>query len=111
MYKRQGQIDSEKANILRDNLYSEVSFYQAFKRVLKQYDNVKSKKGKFVYDTGYLYILGIKDDGILDIFLLQTLAIIFLFYNTMVMERQKYMWGLLSATAKGKVKILSLIHI
>ena len=101
-----GQIDSEKANILRDNLYSEVSFYQAFKRVLKQYDNVKSKKGKFVYDTGYLYILGIKDDGILDIFLLQTLAIIFLFYNTMVMERQKYMWGLLSATAKGKVKII-----
>ena len=83
-----------------------MSFYQAFKRVLKQYDNVKSKKGKFVYDTGYLYILGIKDDGNLDIFLLQTLAIIFFVYNTMVMERQKYMWGLLSATAKGKVKII-----
>ena len=101
-----GQIDSEKANTLRDNLYSEVSFYQAFKRVLRQYDNVKSGSCKFIYDTGYLYILGVKEDGIMDIFLLQTLAIIFLFYNTMVMERQKNMWGLLSATAKGKGKII-----
>lgn len=104
--EEKGEIDSDQADTLRESYYCEVSFYPAFQRVLKQYDFVKETEGKFVYDTGYLYLFGGKDTGMLEDFLLITICIILSFYNVMAMEEQKKSWGLISSTAKGRRKII-----
>lgn len=104
--EEEGKIDSDQADALRESYYCEASFYPAFQRVLKQYDFVKKTDGKFVYDTGYLYLFGVKDTGMLEDFLLITICMILSFYNVMAMEQQKKAWNLISATAKGKRKII-----
>lgn len=101
-----GQIDSRMGDSMKEKYYSDVAFYPAFKKVLKQYAFVKESKGKFVYDTGYLYLFGVVDTGLIQELLLITICIILAFGNVLSMEWQKNAWNLISATAKGRNKIV-----
>ena len=100
-----GSIDEKVADSMKEPYYGEIMFYPAFQKVLKQYDFVKKTKGKFIYDTGYLYLFGIKDTGLLIDLLLLSICIILAFGNVMTMEQRKS-WNLLSATSMGKKKIV-----
>ena len=68
--------------------------------------HVCESSGKYIYDTGYLYLFGIMEDGIINDFLLLTLGIILVFSNFFSMEYQNETWKLLKATKKGKRGVL-----
>lgn len=83
-----------------------MAFYPAFQRVLVQYEKILENGGVFVYDTGYLYLLGSIDDSFLTDLLLLVLCICFSFSNVMALEDSRGMWALLSATRCGRRKVL-----
>lgn len=101
-----GEMDAHTGDDLKAKWYAVTFFYPSFERVLMQYERIREKGGMFVYDTGYLYLFGKKNDDYLVDFLLYTLCIIIAFSNTIVMEYQKGMWYLLCATQKGKWRVL-----
>lgn len=101
-----GDIDEREADSMKEPYYGQVMFYPSFQKVLKQYNFVKETKGKFIYDTGYLYLFGIRDTGLLNDLILISICIILAFGNVMTMERQRKTWNLLSATSRGKKKII-----
>ena len=59
-----------------------------------------------MYDTGYLHLFGILGSGFSVEFLMLSICIVLCFSNTMSMENQKKSWQLLSATNRGKRKIM-----
>ena len=97
-----GAISEEAGDALKAKWYGEVAFYPAFQRILTQYDHITENGGSFVYDTGYLYLLGTMDDSFQSNFLLLTLCFVLAFGNVIAMEYQKNAWGLLAATAGGR---------
>lgn len=100
-----GEISPEAGETMAEPYYSEMIFYPSFERVLKQCDMVKNG-GRFVYDTGYLYLFGIREDDMQMDLLLLSLCVILAFSNVMVMEDQKKSWQLLSATVQGRHNIV-----
>lgn len=101
-----GKISEMTASSMTEPYYRETIFYPSFQRILAQYDWVKGEKDRvFVYDTGYLMLLGMgNDDGLLD-YLLLTACLILAFSSVFAMEYQNETWKLLSATALGAKRI------
>lgn len=100
-----GEIREETSESMKAPYYSELIFYPSFQRVLQQYDNVK-EGGQYIYDTGYLYLLGIREDDVQMDLLLLSLCMILAFSNVMAMEEEKKLWPMLSATAQGRHSIV-----
>ncbi len=100
-----GKLSAAAGDSMKIPYYSEVAFYPAFQRVLTQYDNMNESGGSFIYDTGYLYLFGLRDDTLQMNLLLLTLCILFAFSNGISVEYQKKSWFLLSATVHGKRSI------
>ena len=90
---------------MKSPYYSETAFYPAFQRVQDQYDYVKKTDGKFVYDTGYVLLLGLADNHRLQDFILLTACIVFAFSSVFSMEYREQSWNLLGATVRGRKKI------
>lgn len=101
-----GELDKNAGEDLKTRWYGVLTFYPSFQRVLQQYQHVRQDGGVFIYDTGYRYLFGTMDHSYLIDFLLLSLCMVFAFGNIIAMEYQKQSWYLLSATAKGKRKIL-----
>ena len=101
-----GAISESTGESMKLPWESEMSFYPAFQRVLAQYEKILENGGIFVYDTGYLYLLGSIDDSLLTDLLLLVLCICFSFSNVMALEDSRGMWKLLSATRCGRRKVL-----
>ena len=101
-----GTISESTGESMKLPWESEMSFYPAFQRVLAQYEKILENGGVFVYDTGYLYLLGSIDDSFLTDLLLLVLCICFSFSNVMALEDSRGMWALLSATRCGRRKVL-----
>lgn len=101
-----GELDSDTADSMKGKWYSETVYYPAFQRILRQYDRVKSDGGRFVYDTGYLYLFGVRNEDFLLHLLLLSLAMVFAFSNAVAMEYQVGAWPLLQATRQGRRAIL-----
>ena len=101
-----GKISEMTASSMTEPYYRETVFYPAFQRVLTQYEWVKGEEGGlFVYDTGYLMLLGMgRDDDLLD-YLLLTVCVILAFSGVFAMEYQNGTWKLLSTTALGEKQI------
>lgn len=78
-----GTISESTGESMKLPWESEMSFYPAFQRVLAQYEKILENGGVFVYDTGYLYLLGSIDDSFLTDLLLLVLCICFSFSNVM----------------------------
>lgn len=102
----EGTLEGDTAEVMKGPWYSETVYYPAFQRILLQYDRVKAEGGDFVYDTGYLYLFGIRDGDFPLHLLLLTLAIGFAFSNAVSMEYQAGAWPLLQATQRGRRAIL-----
>ena len=101
-----GAISESTGESMKLPWESEMAFYPAFQRVLAQYEKILENGGVFVYDTGYLYLLGSIDDSFLTDLLLLVLCICFSFSNVMALEDSRGMWALLSATRCGRRKVL-----
>lgn len=67
---------------------------------------VDSVEGNFVYDTGYLYLFGLKGEGTLIDLILLCCGIILAFGNAASMEDRIDAWSLLGSTRTGKRKVL-----
>lgn len=97
-----GEIDDETGDAMKLKWQGITAFYPEFQRVEQQYELVRTGGGKFVYDTGYLYLFGRLGSSLLSEFILLTIGIILAFSPVMSMEHQCGAWSLLCATVRGK---------
>lgn len=101
-----GEISENTGDSMKQSWYGVTAFYPAFEKIMAQYKNIKVKGGRFIYDTGYLYLFGNLDNTFAIQLLFLSLCVIFSFGNVIPMEYQKKSWNLLCATQKGKNKII-----
>lgn len=102
-----GEIDDKTGEAMKVKWYGVTAFYPAFQRVEHQYQFVSENGGSYIYDTGYLYLLGVMGGGVRNDFLLLTIGIILAFSHVVSMEYQNGAWSILCATAKGKRGIIT----
>lgn len=102
----EGALGPEEAEDRKAQLYMTLSFYPSFQRVEEQYHQIQERGGSFVYDTGYLYLLGVWEDAFSVDFLILTMGIILTVSGAVSMEDQKGSWYLLGATRAGRRSIL-----
>lgn len=101
-----GKISENAADGLKAELYAVTFFYPAFERVQHQYQRICENGGSFIYDTGYLYMFGLKNNDLLINLFLLSLCVVAAFGNVIPMEYQCGVWYLLGATKVGKKKII-----
>ncbi len=101
-----GTIDSDTADAMKLPWQSVTAFYPSFQRVQQQYERIQTHGGAFLYDTGYLYLLGALGRSSLPEFLLLTLGVILAFCPVLSAEFQSGAWPLLCATRRGKGSVL-----
>ena len=101
-----GEIDDLTADSMKTQWESVLSFYPSFERIALQYDRVKQYGGEFIYDTGYLYLLGKQDNSLLICALLLSACMVLSFHNSISVEHSKNSWFLLGTTAAGRKKII-----
>ena len=101
-----GEIDDLTADSMKMQWEAVLSFYPSFERIALQYDRVKQDGGEFIYDTGYLYLLGKQDNSLLVCALLLSACMVLSFHNSISMEYSKNSWFLLGTTALGRRKII-----
>lgn len=102
-----GVIDEGTGEDLKSELSAVTAFYPSFCRVLQQYERIRTEGGVFLYDTGYRYLLGCMNEEYLINLLLFSCGMILAFGNVIAMEDRNGSWALLSATRKGKRRILA----
>lgn len=100
-----GQLDSRSADLMKQEWEAVLSYYPAFERVLAQYENAQNG-GSFIYDTGYLYLLGKADNSFLICLLFLSLCMVIAFYSSISMEYSRKAWDLMGATRCGKKAII-----
>ncbi len=101
-----GELSADTAKTLKSQANMTLAFYPAFQRVEAQYEHIKSDGGSFVYDTGYLYLMGILEDVFSVDFLILSMGIIIAVSGAISMEYQTDSLYLIGATKTGKRKIL-----
>lgn len=101
-----GELSADTAKTLKSQANMTLAFYPAFQRVEAQYEYIKSDGGSFVYDTGYLYLMGILEDVFSVDFLILSMGIIIAVSGAISMEYQADSLYLIGATKTGKRKIL-----
>lgn len=101
-----GELSADTAKTLKSQANMTLAFYPAFQRVEAQYEYIKSDGGSFVYDTGYLYLMGILEDVFSVDFLILSMGIIIAVSGAISMEYQTDSLYLIGATKTGKRKIL-----
>lgn len=102
----EGEITEDVGETMKQSYYGVTSFYPEFQRVFEQYENILNKGGRFIYDTGYLYLFGVVDQSYMIDLLLILMTLIFGFANVISMEYEKSSWNILKPTAIGKKKII-----
>ena len=90
---------------MKANWQAVTAFYPAFERVLDQYELAKAG-GSFLYDTGWLYLLGALGAPELPGFLLLTLGLILALSGAGAMEFSGGAWSVLNATKTGGMGVL-----
>ncbi len=95
-----GELSEDVGDTLKAKWQAVTAFYPAFERVLDQYELVKNG-GAFLYDTGWLYLLGALGASELPGFLLLTLGLILALSGAGAMEFSSGAWNVLNATKTG----------
>ena len=103
---QEGKLDQMAGESLKMQWYPVTAFYPSFERVMQQYERISDRGGNFLYDTGYLYLFGTRNNDFLIDLLMLSLGVIFSFCNAISMEYQSGTWPELCATKTGKGKIL-----
>ena len=101
-----GEIDKALGEDMKSAWQSQTAFYNFFLRVEHQYEHIRENGGEFIYDTGYQRLFGKSDGSYLQDLLFLTLCAVFAFGGVLPLEEQKRSQFLLSATAKGKKRII-----
>lgn len=101
-----GEIGETAAENLKSRWYAVTAFYPFFSRALQQYERIRETGGCFVYDTGYLYLLGRRADVFRIDLLLLSLGVVLAFGNITAMEERTASWNLLGTTLGGKKALL-----
>lgn len=101
-----GELSADAADTLKSQANMTLAFYPAFQRVEAQYDHIKTDGGSFVYDTGYLYLLGVWEESFTIDFLILSIGIILAVSGVATMEYQNGSLFLIGATRAGKRKIM-----
>ncbi len=102
-----GEIDRLAGENMKSRWYAVTALYPYFQRAEEQYGHILEKGGVFIYDTGYRYLFGKDSDNFIVDLLLLSMCMVFALGNVLPMEEQTKSWNLLSATAKGRRKIMS----
>ncbi len=100
-----GTLSSSAGEDLKSRWYTVTAFYPSFERVLQQYYHIQEHGGCFLYDTGYVYLLGKQNNSFPVQLLLLSLCSIFAFGNCLPMEYQSGAWRLLNSSRQGKSKV------
>ncbi len=95
-----GELSEDVGDTLKANWQAVTAFYPAFERVLDQYELVRDG-GSFLYDTGWLYLLGALGVPELSGFLLLTMGLILALSGAGAMEFSCGAWSVLCATKTG----------
>ncbi len=101
-----GELTERMGEELKAEWYAVTAFYPYYSRVWQQYQGICENGGCFIYDTGYLYLLGTGEDDFLIPFLLLNCCMVLAFGNAVSMEDENGSWNLIGATRTGKGKIL-----
>lgn len=103
----EGRLTESVGEELKSKWYAVTAFYPSFQRIWTQYQRILEQGGPFIYDTGYLVLLGAYEDS--DPFsgnlLLLSLCLSFAFGNCMAMEYRNGAWRLLDASPRGRTAI------
>ncbi|MDE6728143.1 MAG: hypothetical protein K2J80_09440 [Oscillospiraceae bacterium] len=103
-----GEIDSNTGSGMRSQWEAVTALYPYFQRAEQQYKHIiEQHGGVFIYDTGYRYLFGKFNDNFTIDLLLLSMCMIFAFGNALPMEDSVRSWNLLSATVRGKRRIIS----
>lgn len=102
-----GELDKALGEDMKSAWQSQTAFYSYFQRVEQQYAHIAEQGGEFIYDTGFQRLFGKADGSFLHDLLLLTLCGVFAFAGVIPLEEQKKSQLLLSATAKGKNRIIA----
>lgn len=100
-----GEISAEAGEDLKAPWYAVTAFYPSFGRVWQQYQRILERGGSFLYDTGYLYLLGVGHSNSAVNLLMLTLCSVFAFGNCLSMEYESGAWQLLNTSLQGKRKV------
>ncbi|MCM1233714.1 MAG: hypothetical protein NC123_14760 [Butyrivibrio sp.] len=103
-----GELSVNAADTLKSQANMTLAFYPAFQRAEAQYDHIKTHGGRFVYDTGYLYLFGVLEDSFSIDFLILSIGTILAVSGATAMEYQNGSLFLIGATRAGKRKIMLL---
>lgn len=101
-----GELSQDAADALKAQADMTLAFYPAFCRVEEQYAYIREHGGRFVYETGYLYLFGMAEDVFSMDFLIVSIGLILITGGAMTMEYQSGALFLLGATRTGRRKIL-----
>lgn len=101
-----GEIERAEGESMKSAYQAQTMFYPYFTRVMEQYEHAKESGGALIYDTGYAYLFGRRGRGFLIDYLLLTLCAVFAFSNVLPLEERYKAWNLISATARGRQKIV-----
>ena len=108
MLQLEGKMTDEKEALI----ISEQEKYDKTFSEIERIDNmtangkISENAGSFIYDTGYLYLFGLKNNDLLINLFLLSLCVVAAFGNVIPMEYQCGVWYLLGATKAGKKKII-----
>lgn len=103
-----GQLEEPAGKELKSKWYAVTAFYPFFQRIWTQYQRILEQGGHFIYDTGYLCLLGKygENSPFAKNLLLLSLCVSFAFGNCMAMEYRNGAWRLLGAAPRGENRIL-----
>lgn len=100
-----GMLDQETGRSMKTKWQGITAFYSAFQRAEQQHRFADEHGESCIYDTGYLYLLGVRGEDGLNVFLLVTLGIILAFSHVISVEYQTGAGAIIYATARGKGSI------
>lgn len=101
-----GEISRDAADIMKLQANMTLSFYPSFGRVKAQYQHIKEYGGSFVYDTGYLYFLGVWENVFPMDLLILSVGIILAVSGAVPMEYQTGVHALIGAAKEGKRSVM-----
>ena len=104
----EGLLAESAGEELKARWYAVTAFYPSFRRIWAQYQRIlEDQGGFFIYDTGYLYLMGAgtyNNSFTADLMLL-SICVTLAFGNCLAMEYRNGAWRLLDAAPRGQRKV------
>lgn len=102
----EGKLSEVQADEQRDRWNAVMIFYPAFQRAWQQYERIQESGGNFIYDTGYLYLFGVRGEGYQVELLVFVIGILLMFSNSAAMEYQNKTDLLIRSSMHGMKKVI-----